>query len=241
MNRIIKDCIGCAALEGVAEGYSDWDINTLILNAQVVLDIARRVPRQVVMPAAQALAAYNALNELRKTVVKAIYSFISVSIYDRDREWNDLWLDIRDDYQATFATNMGRYVGVLTFARDTPTMTRIAMPDAGYGAGLAAEVKSAIDTLNAMKVFKLALAPFVSAEGRNWMDDMGDALVGAGGAIKGLIVAIINAAADVAEGAKKALGLFGWLAKNAVQIAVIGGGIWAGDKLLSQGERKTAK
>lgn len=219
------------------------DLQALIVQAATVGALARSLGSAVVLPVPETLALWDQNDRLRQAVIKAIYSFVSLSDYDRDREWNETWLAVRDEYQAAKLKNLGVYVANIRYFRETLApagVTSGAMANGGFAAAIAADTQSTIKVLKLMKAMKNAMSFFMAEPGRNWIDDVGDGLGEMATGVKDLGVALLKLAGAVGHGAAGLVGILGWIARHAVPLAAVGGVGYLATRESKPARRKSA-
>lgn len=216
-------CAPCDARRAGLGAATTRDLTALIKQAEGVRDMARRIRPGIVVPRAPMLEVWDADRRVRDAVTKAIYSFISTSIYDRDREWNDEWLAVRDRYQEQFVTNLGRYVPNVRYAREqAPTVDRVALPDTKFASAIATDVDDTIKTLRQMNMQKAVIEEIFGGfgQGRNWADDLGDALGDAATGLGAFGAAMLRLLGDAGRGVAGLFGVLGWGIRNVVPITL---------------------
>ena len=230
--------MSCAPCEAQRLGAAtERDLNALIKQAEGVRDMARRIPAGIVVPRAPLLEVWDADRRVRDAVTKAIYSFISTSIYDRDREWNDEWLAVRDRYQDQFVSNLGRYAPNIRYAREqAPMVDRVALPDARFAAAIATDMDDTIKTLKQMNMQKAVIEEIFGGfgAGRNWADDLGDALGDAATGLGAFGAAMLRLLGDAGRGVAGLFGVLGWGIRHVIPIGLA---IFA-YKMLSKSDRR---
>lgn len=210
---------------GLGDAATRRDLRAIIAQAKAVASQAAALPASIVMPAAQTVAVWDANAKLRGGVIKAIYSFISVSEFDRDREWNDAWLELRDRYQAELKANLGRYGANVAYLRSSGASSG-AMIDAGFGAAIAKDTRATVAVLEQMVKFTAVMNVFQGETGRNWVDDVGDAAQEAATGVKQLGIAMLRLVGAAGRGAASLANLVGFVARNWLVLGVVGGGAW---------------
>lgn len=221
------------AFGGLGDPATRRDLAAIIQQARAVASMAATLPASIVMPAAQTVAVWDANAKLRGGVIKAIYSFVSLSEYDRDREWNDAWLEVRDRYQAELKANLGRYGANVAYLRSSGANSG-AMIDAGFAAAIAKDTRATVAVLEQMAKFKTVIDMFQGDTGRNWVDDVGDGVKEASSGVKELGVALLRLAGGIGRGAASLANLAAFVTRNFVVLAAVGGGAW----LLLRDKRK---
>lgn len=230
----MSGCAPCDAQRAALGAATTRDLTDLIRQAEAVRAEARRIPASIVVPRVPMLQVWDADRRVRDAIDRAIYSFLSTSIYDRDRQWNDDWIAIRDRYHDTFIDNLGRYVPNVRYARDPvtkpgdpitavdPKTDRVAMPDARFAASIAKDMDDSIAVLKLMNVQKAVIEEIFGGftSGRNWADDLGDALGDAATGLGAFGAAMLRLLGDAGRGVAGLFRVLGWAARNAIPVGL---------------------